>query len=71
MANNGSDDDSVATATDAVLPPRELLDATADGIRLLRIGVLRIGVGEVGITVVGIHVEDRQAGAAVRAAEAQ
>jgi hypothetical protein len=55
--------------TDAVPPPRELLDATADGIRLLRIGIL--WVVKVGITVVGIHVEDRQAGAAVRAAEAQ
>jgi hypothetical protein len=45
--------------TDAVPPLRELLDATTDGIRLLRIGVLRIGIGEVGITVVGIHAEDR------------
>jgi hypothetical protein len=49
----------------------ELLDATADGIRLLRIGVLQIGVDEVGITVVGIHAEDRQAGAAICSAEAQ
>jgi hypothetical protein len=57
--------------TDAVPLPRELLDATADGIRLLWIGVLRIGVGEVSIMVVGIHAEDREAGAAVRAAEAQ
>jgi hypothetical protein len=40
-----------------------------DGIRLLRIGIL--WVGEVGIMVVGIHDEDRQAGAVVRAAEAQ
>jgi hypothetical protein len=38
----------------------------AEGIRLLR-----IGVGEVGITVIGIHAEDREAGATVRAAEAQ
>jgi hypothetical protein len=51
-------------------PPRELLDATADGIRLLRLGVLRVG-DEVGITVLGIHTENRQAGAAVRVVEAQ
>jgi hypothetical protein len=56
---------------DAVPPPWELLDATADGIHLLQIGVLWISIGEVGITVVGIHAEDRQAGAAVRTAEAQ
>jgi hypothetical protein len=40
------------------------VDATADGIPILR-------VGKVGITVVGIDAEDREAGAAVRAAEAQ
>jgi hypothetical protein len=61
--------DATATAIDAVLPLWELLDATVDGIRLLRIGILR--VGEVGIMVVGIHAEDRQEGAAVHAAEAQ
>jgi hypothetical protein len=49
--------DAAAAAFDALPPPRELLDATADGIRLLRIG------DEVGITVLGIHAEDRQAGA--------
>jgi hypothetical protein len=41
------------------------VDATADGIPLLRVGV------EVGITVVGIDAEDGEAGAAVRTAEAQ
>jgi hypothetical protein len=44
------------------------VDATADGIPILRVGVLR--VGKVGITIVGIDAEDREAGAAVRAAEA-
>jgi hypothetical protein len=42
------------------------LDATADGIRLLWLGVLWVGV-EVGITVLGIHAEDHQAGAGDRA----
>jgi hypothetical protein len=46
------------------------VDATADGIPILRVGVLRVGV-KVGITVVGIDAEDREAGAAVLAAEAQ
>jgi hypothetical protein len=55
--------DATAVASDALPPPRELLDATADGIRLLRVG------DEVGITVLGIHAEDRQAGAVVCAAE--
>jgi hypothetical protein len=50
-------------------PPRELVGATADGIPILRVGVLR--VGKVGIMVVGIDAEDREAGAAVRATEAQ
>jgi hypothetical protein len=49
-------------------PPRDLLDAMEDGVRLLRLSVLRIG-DEVSITVLGIHAEDRQAGAAIRAAE--
>jgi hypothetical protein len=57
--------DAAAIATDAVAPPWELVDATADGIPILRVGV------KVGITVVGIDAEDREAGAAVRAAEAQ
>jgi hypothetical protein len=50
--------------------PRELLDATADGIRLLWLSVLWIS-DEVGITVHGIHVEDRQAGAVIHATEVQ
>jgi hypothetical protein len=41
------------------------VDATADGIPLLRVGV------NVGITVVGIDTEDGEAGAAVRTTEAQ
>jgi hypothetical protein len=49
--------------------PRELVDATADGIPILRVSVLRVGL-KVGITVVGIDAENREAGAAVRAAEA-
>jgi hypothetical protein len=43
------------------------VDATADGIPILWVGVLRVGL-EVGITVVGIDAEDREAEAAVRAA---
>jgi hypothetical protein len=43
------------------VPPRELVDATADGIPLLRVGVVRVGV-KVGITVVGIDAEDGEAG---------
>jgi hypothetical protein len=39
------------------------VDATADGIPLLRVGI------EVGITLVGIDVEDGEAGAAVRTAD--
>jgi hypothetical protein len=46
------------------------VDATADGIPILRVGVVRVGM-KVGITVVGIDAEYRDAGAAVRAAEAQ
>jgi hypothetical protein len=46
------------------------VDATADGIPILRVGVLRVSV-KVRITVVGIDAEDREAGATVRAAEAQ
>jgi hypothetical protein len=45
------------------------VDATVDGIPILRVGVLWVGV-KVGITVVGIDAEDREAGATVRAAEA-
>jgi hypothetical protein len=41
------------------------VDATADGIPLLWVGV------EVGIMVVGIDAEDSEAGAAVRTTEAQ
>jgi hypothetical protein len=62
--------DAAVTATDAIAAPRELVDATADGIPILRAGVLRVGL-KVGITVVGIDAEDREAGAAVRVAEAQ
>jgi hypothetical protein len=56
-------------------PPRPTLsscrlDAMADGIRLLRLGVLRVG-DEVGITVLGIHAEDCQAGAGDRASPQQ
>jgi hypothetical protein len=46
------------------------VDATADGIPILRVGIVRVGV-KVGITVVGIDTEDRETGADVRAAEAQ
>jgi hypothetical protein len=46
------------------------VDATADGIPLLRVGIVRVGV-KVGITVVGIDAEDGEVGAAVRTAEAQ
>jgi hypothetical protein len=46
------------------------VDATADGIPLLRVGVVRVSV-KVGITLVGIDAEDSEAGAAVRTAEAQ
>jgi hypothetical protein len=46
------------------------VDATADGIPILRVDVLRVGV-KVGITVVSIDADDREAGATVRAAEAQ
>jgi hypothetical protein len=45
--------------------PRELVDATANGIPILRVGL------KVGITVIGIDAEDREVGAAVRAVEAQ
>jgi hypothetical protein len=66
--------DHIERGNDPVLemppPPQELLDATADGIRLLWLGVLRIG-DEVRITVLGIHAEDRQAGAGVRASPQQ
>jgi hypothetical protein len=50
--------------------PRELLDATPDGIRLLRDGVLRVG-DKVRITVVGIDAEDREEGAGDRASPQQ
>jgi hypothetical protein len=46
------------------------VDATADGIPILWVGVLRVSV-KVVITVVGIDTEDREAGAAIRAAKAQ
>jgi hypothetical protein len=46
------------------VPPRELLDATADGITLVRVGV------EVDIPLIGIDAEDGEAGAAVRTADA-
>jgi hypothetical protein len=46
------------------------VDATADGIPPLRVGIVRVGV-KVGITVVGIYVEDGEARAAVHTAEAQ
>jgi hypothetical protein len=46
------------------------VDATTDGIPILRVGVVRVGV-KVSITVVGIDTEDREAGAVVRAAEVQ
>jgi hypothetical protein len=42
----------------------------ADGILILWVGIVRVGV-KVGITVVGIDAEDREAGAAIRAAEVQ
>jgi hypothetical protein len=51
-------------------PPRELVDATTDGILILGVGVVRVGV-KVGITIVGIDAEDCEAGATVRATEAQ
>jgi hypothetical protein len=35
--------DAAGTAADALPPPRELLDATPDGIRLIRDGVLWVG----------------------------
>jgi hypothetical protein len=41
------------------------VDATADGILILRVGV------KVGITVIGIDAEDGEAGAAIRAIEVQ
>jgi hypothetical protein len=53
-----------------VAPPRELVNATADGIPVLRIGVVRVSV-KVGITVIGIDAEDGEAGAAIRTTEAQ
>jgi hypothetical protein len=62
--------DAAAAASDTLPSPRELLDATADGIRLLRLGVLRVG-DEVGITVLGNNAEDRQAGTGVRASAQQ
>jgi hypothetical protein len=62
--------DTAAKATDSVASPRELVDATADGIPLLRVGIVRVGV-EVGITVVGVDAEDGEAGAVVRTAEVQ
>jgi hypothetical protein len=40
------------------------VDATADGIPLVRVGVVRVGV-EVGIPLVGIDAEDGEAGAAL------
>jgi hypothetical protein len=46
------------------------VDATTDGIPLLRVGVVRVGV-KVGTTLVGIDAEDGEAGAAVRTADAQ
>jgi hypothetical protein len=46
------------------------VDATADGIPLLRVGVVRVSV-KVGITVVSIDAEDGEAGATVRTIEAQ
>jgi hypothetical protein len=46
------------------------VDATADGIPLLRVGVVRVDV-KVSITVVGIDAEDGEAGATVCTAEAQ
>jgi hypothetical protein len=44
------------------------VDATADGIPLVRVGVVWVGV-EVSITLVGIDAEDGEAGAAVRTAD--
>jgi hypothetical protein len=46
----------------------ELVDATADGIPLVRVGVIRVGV-EVGIPLVSIDAEDGEEGAAVGTAD--
>jgi hypothetical protein len=53
-----------------VAPPRKLVDATADGIPLVRVGVVRVGV-EVGISLVrvGIDAEDGEEGAGVGTAD--
>jgi hypothetical protein len=59
-----------AADTLSVAPPRELVDATADGIPLLRVDVVWVSV-KVGITVIGIDAEDGEVGATVRTAEAQ
>jgi hypothetical protein len=50
--------DATGATSDVFPPPRELLDTTPDGIRLLRLGVLRVG-DKVWITVLGIDAEDR------------
>jgi hypothetical protein len=47
--------------------PRELVDATADGIPLLHVGVVRVSI-EVGITLIGIDAKDGEVGATVRTA---